>query len=318
MSNASVIRPGLLVSIKSTVVGGVSYQRVDLDADNPAEEGQEVTRWETKRVIEDKDEHAAAVKCRSKALGLIRKCCNATSFGLLCPSDREGALDAAIAQARALVDAHNATSKHTRVGVYALKGRVASDDAEAARAITQEIGTLVTRMTAGIAAFDPEAIRAAANRARELSGMLSDEKQEKISAAIAQARAAARTITKNLETEGKAREVVMLDIQRGQIESARIAFLDLSGGEADPVDEPLPAVNQQRFADLELSGETDLVAACAEARERLKADGVEIDAAAWIAENRGESAAADDERPSTSTQDFALAGLRARQLDIEP
>lgn len=277
MSNASVIRPGLLVSIKSTVVGGVSYQRVDLDADNPAEEGQEVTRWETKRVIEDKDEHAAAVKCRSKALGLIRKCCNATSFGLLCPSDREGALDAAINQARALVDAHNATSKHTRVGVYVLKGRVAADDAEAVRAITQEIGTLVTRMSAGIAAFDPESIRAAASRARELSGMLSEDNQEKVSAAIAQARVAARTIVKNLETEGKAREVVMLDIQRGQIESARIAFLDMSGGDADPTEGSMPTVDGQRFADLDIEGE----------------------------------------RPSTAVQDAALHDLRTRQIELE-
>lgn len=251
MSKASVIRPGLLVSVKSTVVGGVSYQREDLAADK-AEEGQEVTEWKTKRIIEDKTEHEAAVKCRSTALAMIRKCCSSTSFGLLCPADQEGALDAAIAAARKLVDAHNDSAAHTRVGVYALKGRVASDDAEAARAITEEVASLVTRMDAGIKAFDPKAIREAADRAREISGMLSEEKQSKISAAIAQARAAARTIVKRIEKEGETRETVLLDIQRGQIESARIAFLDLSGDGAH-TGEAMPSVDQQRFADLDVS-----------------------------------------------------------------
>lgn len=251
MSNASVIRPGLLVSVKSTVVGGVSYQRIDLDTDKPAEEGQDVSRWETRRVIEDKAEHERATKVRSKALAEIRKVCSATSFGLLCPVDQEGALDAAIVAARRMVDEHNDTAAHTRVGIYALKGRVASDDAEAARAITQEIAVLVTSMDAGIKAFDPKAIRDAANRARELSGMLSEDKSKKVEAAIEQARKAARMIVKRIETEGEDRAIVMADIQRGQIESARIAFLDMSD---EPVSDaaPTPAVNGQRFADLEI------------------------------------------------------------------
>lgn len=228
MSNASVIRPGLLVSLKTTIVGGVSYQRIDLDTDKPVESGMEVTRWETRRVIEDKAEHDAATKCRSTATALINKECSNTSFGRLCPTDQEGALDAAIARARKLVDDHNATAKHTRIGIFVLKGRVASDDAEAARAITQEIGELVQKMDAGIKAFDPEAIRDAANRAREISSLLSDEKKTKIDGAIAQARKAAREITRRIEVDAEERAVVLADIQRGQIESARIAFLDLS------------------------------------------------------------------------------------------
>lgn len=279
MSDSYVIRPGLLVSLKSSVTGGITYQRVDLDAaeiacpdctngpdDAPTEraacktcggkglvsssDGREVTRWETKRVIDDKAEHAAAVKCRSAALAAVRKVCGATSFGLLCPADQEGALDAAIAAARALVDAHNASARSTRVSVFALKGRVASDDAEAARAITSEVAALMGQMDAGIKAFDPEAIRAAANRAREIGAMLSDERREKIDAAIEQARRAARTIVRRVQKEGEDRAAVLQDIQRGQIDSARIAFLDLS--EPALASDPLPAVERQRFADLDL------------------------------------------------------------------
>jgi len=46
---------------------------------------------------------------------------------------------------------------------------------------------------------------------------------------------------------------VMMDIQRGMIEKARITFLDMSG-ESNAV-EAMPAVDAQRFADLDMDGE---------------------------------------------------------------
>ena len=244
----SVIKPGILISLKSTVVGGVQYQREDLG--KKLDDGEELTEWKTVRVIQDKEEHERATKCRSAALALVRKTCSSTTFGLLCPTDNEGALDTAIAAARKLVDEHNESAAHTKVGVYVLKGRVASDDAEAMRAITQEAAQLVKEMDAGVKNFDASAIRAAADRARELSNMLGDEQREKIEGAIAQARTAARTIVKRVEKEGEDRAIVMMDIQRGQIESARIAFLDLSGESNAPKAEPSPAVDVQRFADI--------------------------------------------------------------------
>ena len=252
MSNASVIRPGLLVSLKSILKGGVAYERVDINTGEKLPDGAEVSEWKTKRTIEDPAEHETAVKARSMARSLITKCCSNTSFGLLCPEEQEGALDAAVIAAHQVVDNFNKLAKHTRIGVFVIKGRVASNDAEAARAITQEIAELTVAMDAGIKAFDPLAIRKAATRARELSSMLSDEKQGKINSAIEQARKAARTIVKRIDTEGEDRALVLLDIQRGQIESARIAFLDMSG-ESETVGDELPAVNSQRFADLDAS-----------------------------------------------------------------
>jgi hypothetical protein len=252
MSNASVIRPGLLVSLKSTLRGGVAYERLDINTGEKLADGAEVSEWNTKRKIEDKEEHDKATKTRAQARSLIVKVCSSTSFGLLCPNDKEAALDEAIKVARQLCDNFNDLAKHSRLGMWVIKGRVASDDAEAARAITQEISELTVKMDAGIKAFDPKAIREAADRARELASMLSDEKQSKINGAIEQARKAARTIVKRIEKEGEDRSTVLLDIQRGQIESARIAFLDMAGDTAEVVEE-MPVVNAQRFADLDVS-----------------------------------------------------------------
>ena len=287
MSNekAATIRPGLLVVVKSTVFGGVTYQRTDLDAEGmPVEEGGAVARWETTRIIEDKDEHDRAVKARSQAVSLIRKQCQETTFGMLCPEANEGALDVAIAAARAVVDAHNATAANTKISIHTLKGRVASNDAEAARAITAEIGALVVQMDQGIAKLDAKAIRAAADRAREMSAMLDDSVKGKIDAAIEQARKAARTIVKRIEKDGEDKAIVMMDIQRGQIESARIAFLDMSG-DAAPV-EALPAVNAQRFADLDMTDDAAPTQAAPTVKPTLDlADGSEPVAVAAKAAN---------------------------------
>lgn len=250
MSQTSTIRPGILVSIKSTVSGGVEYNRVDLAADGlPAAEGADVSRWETTRVITDPVEHARAVKTRSQAQGLIRKVCSETTFGLLCPNDQEGALNAGIAAAKAMIDEYNRTATHTQIGLYVLKGRVASDDAEAARAITREIADLVVKMDQGISALDADSIRKAADRAREMSAMLSDDAKAKANAAIEQARKAARAIVKRIEKEGEDKAIVLKDLQRGELERARIAFLDMS--EQATVEAPAVA-DVQRFADLDV------------------------------------------------------------------
>jgi hypothetical protein len=254
MIQTATIRPGFLVSVKSTVSGGVSYQRTDLEHD-ASTDAKDVSRWETVRVIEDPVEHERAVKARGAALNAIRRLCSKTSFGLLCALDNAAALEAAVAEARAIVNEFNATAAYTRVQIYALKGKIASTDEEAARAIGQEVASLIADMDAGISKLDPKAIREAANKAREMASMLGEEAAGKVEGAIEQARKAARAIVKRIEKEGEAAAFVLADIQRGAIEKARIAFLDL--GEAAAPTAALPAVDRQRFADLDLGDDDD-------------------------------------------------------------
>jgi hypothetical protein len=251
----SIIRPGLLVALSSTVSGGVQYKRVDLDApadgvagDAIGETRREVTRWETTRVIEDPAEHDRAVKARGKACKEIRDICSDTNFGLLCPVDREADLDAAIKRAYALADEHNALAKCTRVAIYTIKGRIASTDEEAARAIGSEVTALLDAMSRGIEQMDVKAIREAATRAADMSAMLGDEQIARVSDAVEQARKAARTIVKRIEKKGENAASVLQDIQRGAIEKARFAFLDL---DTPAVEAQAPVENVQRFAELD-------------------------------------------------------------------
>jgi hypothetical protein len=238
------IRPGLLIALRSTVRGGVNYTRVDLESDK-----EDVVRWETARTITDPKEHALAQKARSNAVAQIRGICVPTSFGLLCPADREAELDAGFARAIEIRDGHNAEAKTTVVELHMLKGRIAATDEQAVGAINAELSVLINELQEGVTKLSPETIRAAATRARELSAMLSPEREKIVTEAVTAARLNAREIVRRIDKGGEEAAVVLMDMRRGAIERARVTFLDLEETPAQAA-LVLPAVAVQRFADV--------------------------------------------------------------------
>ena len=250
----SILRPGFMVSLKTSVAGGVSYQRTDLtpSGDEAATEGAVVAKWETTKVVEDPMEHERASKARNEARSLVSKVCVATAFGLLCPETREEELLAAVAQARALVSRHNEDARCTRVSIYVMTGKIASSDEENARAIGDEVRSLIQGMSSAIDRLDSDAIREAANRAQKLEAMLAPEQAGRVGAAVIAARKAARDITRRVTKGGELAAVVLADIQRGAIEQARIHFLDLD--EPMAVEgEALPGVDLARVGSLDMA-----------------------------------------------------------------
>lgn len=245
------IRPGLLVSLRTRITGGISYGRRDLDA--PADlggEGSEVRRWETTRIVEDPVEHAAAKAARAAAQTAVTRTCVRSDFGLLCPEANEAALDAGIARAREIASAFCATAQRARVEVYVLKGLVATTDEEAVRALSAEVRDLLGAMETGVRGGNVEEIREAASRARRLGSMLDEETGVKIAAAVAEARAAAREIVKRVEKDGALAADVAAEIKLDAIATARFAFLDLDAEPSAPAD--LPAADLGRAAGLDL------------------------------------------------------------------
>ena len=220
------LRPGLLVSLKTALRGNVNYRKVDLDvpADTIyADEALEVTAWETTRIIADRNEYERAKKARSKATSIIRSVCSWTAFGLLCPEADADKLEAAIADARYVVDQFNATARVSRLHVYVIAGKIAADDVEAVRAINSEVRELLDTMSDGVAKLDVKAIRDAASKAKQLGELLSPDAEARVRIAIDTAREAAKSIVKAGETA--AIEIDTRAIRR--ITEARTSFLDL-------------------------------------------------------------------------------------------
>jgi hypothetical protein len=222
----SIIRPGLLVSFRTSIKGGVSYQQTILEADH-MEGASRLARWETKRQITDAEEHQAAQEARNKVRTLICGACCQSSFGYLCPEANVSQLEQAVEAAQSIVDEHNGSARYTRVELFVLTGRIADSDDQAARAIGSEVRDLIDAMERGVKGADAAAIRDAANRAKRLSGMLSAEARESVSAAIDEVRAVARDIVKRVEKAGEAAATVVDAVTLDAVQAARFACLDM-------------------------------------------------------------------------------------------
>ncbi len=222
----TTIRPGLLVSLKSSVTGNVSYRKRDLETDHTTEDGARKAKWETERTISDPAEYEEATKIRGKARSLISAVCAVSTFGLLCPQDNAEKLAAAIKEAQDIARDFNDRATLTRVSVYVIAGRIAADDVEATRAINSEVRDLLDRMEQGVRGLDPEAIREAANKARALGSMMTGAASERLQRAIDTARSAARQIVK----AGEQAAIEMDSRALRAITESRTAFLDYSDG----------------------------------------------------------------------------------------
>ena len=220
--NIETLRPGFLISLKTSVRGNVQYQKRDL-GDAVTEDGKQVAEWETTRVINDPVEFKAAGEARGKARSMINSVCVQSAFGLLCPEKAQEELDNAIKSAHAVVDAFNQTAQLTRVSVYVMVGKIASDDVEAVKAINSEVSDLLGQMEQGLRNLDVKSIRDAAAKAKGISQMLSPEAAVRIQLAVDAARGAAKAMVK--AGEQAAVELDMRAIRT--VTESRTAFLDL-------------------------------------------------------------------------------------------
>lgn len=238
----STIVPGLLVNIKTSIKGNVSYDKGEEKVVNKRD-GAEVTEWETTRIVKDPVEQAAATEVRSKARNLIVSVCATSEFGLLCPDNKRADLDKAFTEARRLCTEFNATAKTTRVKFNAIAGHIAADDISAVRAINSEVRDLLGEMKAGVKALDVERVRDAAKRAKKLGSMLAPDAQSRIEDTLKLVRSQATKIA-------KAADQSSVEIDKETIRSlnaARTAFLDLD----DATEVQAPADTTGRNIDLQ-------------------------------------------------------------------
>lgn len=234
MQTVSTLRPGLLVSLKTSVTGNVSYSKIDIEPERKLDDGSTYAKWDTEKRVQDAAEHEEAIKTRSKCRSLITGVCSKSNFGLLCPEDKSDVLFARLREAQDLAADFNSRASLTKIEVFIIAGRVAQDDVSAVRAINSEVRDLLSEMERGLQRLDVSVVRDAANRAKSLGSMLSVDAKKRVEEAITVARSAARKIVKAAE-EGVA-EIDQATLAK--IRQSRAGFLDLSDEDAAEVAAP--------------------------------------------------------------------------------
>lgn len=249
MSADHTMKPGYLVSLKTTITGGIEYERVDIEHE---EDGTiKYDKWETTKTIRNVKEYEKAVALRASIIGKIRRPCIRTPFGLVCLVDREDELTKAIEESRRLVQNYNSTATESFIAVHVLKGAIAGTDKDAVEAIRSEMASMLKQMEGGIAKADAAYIRDAAKRARQMAAMLPDKDAKAIDEAVQVARDAARVITARIDKIGEEAEVVLREINASPISKARFAFLDFDGKDEDSDSKPAKCVDKNRFAGID-------------------------------------------------------------------
>lgn len=192
----TTLRPGLLVSLKTTVTGNVSYRRQTIEAERVTADGALHGRWETEKTVADAAEHERSKKARADARNAIAAVCKLSAFGLLCPQDDKAKLDEAISKAQTIVDQFNAGAMRSRIAVYVLTGTISEHDQQAVAAINSEILSLLMEADTGLERADVKLTRDACNALVKICDMLTEKPRAILYAAIDGARDAARQIVR--------------------------------------------------------------------------------------------------------------------------
>ena len=221
------LRPGVLVGLKTAIKGdNVTYDKTVLEAEHVDEAGQLVGSWQTDKTVADAAEYARAVEVRSKARNLVTGICAKSDFGYLCPDDKLEALETAIAKAEQICEEFNLTARITEINFNTLKGRIATDDDKAIRAIKGELTELLDAMDDGFKRLDVKAVRAVVKKAKSLGTMLAPDVQKRLEEYLGEVRAVA--IKVNAAGE-QAATVLSEEVLKG-LANSRTAFLDIDGG----------------------------------------------------------------------------------------
>jgi len=247
----TTIKPGYLVSIKTTCHGGVQYNRIDMGTEHE-DGGRETSEWQTTRVIEDKAEHERSVQVRAKCSNMLRLACISTPFGSICPEDKIDGFMVIYEDAKRMVREFNDSAQSIRITVNMMRGKIASDDQEAVKSMVSEMRTLAQTMQSAVSKGDVKVIREAADMAKRMGAMLGEEVEGRVSEAVQAARKVAREIVKRVEKKGEKLEAVITEQNTQPIDQMRVAFLDLEANLDASEEAVMPSVDLQRVAGLEL------------------------------------------------------------------
>lgn len=244
------VRPGLLVSMRTSIKGGVSYRREDL-VDEIEGEGTR-TEWKTEKKVENADEYTRARRLRARVVTLIGGACVKTAFTYICPLENEALLDERIAEAQAACDAFNEEAVHSQVTFDLMRGRYMEDTKETVQAVRREIHELLEELNSALKAGEVQSIRDVAARATQMGRLLEEgtEARSALERAVKESRRVAGQLVKRIKEGADAVAEVLAGANVSLIATARHTFDEDETGEIVDDAPGMPAVALEQFEDL--------------------------------------------------------------------
>ena len=225
-----------------------------------------------RRVIENIEERKALDELYTELRKSLFTVCHNTVLGPVCAVAKEPELDTVIDLARAKMRAFNGSAQHHFGRVSWIKATIAPDDARFAKEITLAAQEVLNELKTALASGAPKKIREIINsqRIKEIVKSVPNGPSDLMVKAVAAARAAAKTIVKEVGEMGRTMEEIRTELDTSAIDTARMAFLEFSPPEEivaeraslersrfealDPTSEPAAtpsAPDVDRFKDME-------------------------------------------------------------------
>jgi hypothetical protein len=223
------IRPGYLISLKTSIQGGPRYTHNPLESSAASSDGPEIEKFITTKTTEDPEEYKRAVKLRGKARGLVESVLIPSDFGLLCLKAKKERYDEALKEAKEYIEFFNNTSRTCHIAIRSIAGEIVESDTEANQSIVGELRDLLTTVQNGVTEMDVKKIRAAADKLKDVGAMLDEDNQRKVVGAVKEAREVANQIAKMARKKATDIGDYVQTIKLKAVDEARFTFLDMDG-----------------------------------------------------------------------------------------
>lgn len=219
------LKPSVLIGLAIRRTGAVRYERVEGNLEKEGE--REVKTWTTTRrtdaLSELKESESLASECRR----LVRSVAYPMAVGLVCPKDREKDLDTVIAHIKAKIAEANVNWTQARLSSAIVKAEIATDDQEAAKALTMEMSTMLGDLLTSLEECDVKKIRATVASMKGLDSLLPEIQSETLKKALQTARKVASTVVREVEKKGRDIESVKLELDLSPLDVARTMFVEV-------------------------------------------------------------------------------------------
>jgi|GEM_PF-4293008 len=223
MLSAKNIKPCFFIIPKCSVHGGMKYERSPEEVEQV--EGEEHATWETKRVINNKDEYRNAQNLRGRFLREANSLGVSDDVGVIVEMEREDDIADLHAEWKQTFTEFNSGAKHSKIRFRISKFRITSDNEQILQDMLLDMRETMDELREMIVAADYKGIRQVVSRMKGWVTVLPDQVAAGVQATIEDARKQANEIRRALKKRGEALEDVQEEVSTATVDLTRFAMM---------------------------------------------------------------------------------------------